>query len=95
MEQRVQPDELTLAAHGVTQTQCRWCPQRIGFVLTSANARPMPLDWKANPAGNVRLERVSGLLIAVVVEQDDLFPPDPDIRWMPHEATCVPKDQRR
>jgi hypothetical protein len=51
----------------------------------------MPLNWVADPAGNVRLE--DGY--AVVVQQAELMPPTPDIRWMPHHATCPNADEWR
>lgn len=93
MEPPIQPPgELTLAAYGARATQCRYCPAQIGFVLTSGN-NPMPIDWKANPAGNVRIVAPHGIPVAVVLTQEDLFPPDPDTRWMPHEATCIPAGQ--
>ena len=87
-------EELTLADYGARPTRCRYCPAQIGFVLT-AGTNPMPLDWKANPGGNVRIVSPHGIPVAVVLTQDDLFPPDPDIRWMPHFENCAGAEEAR
>jgi hypothetical protein len=83
---------LTLAAYGVNPVRCRYCQAQIGFVTTTAKGKPMPLDWLANDAGNVRVIYLPGdsLPRALVVEQFELFPPDPDTRWMPHFEKCTP-----
>lgn len=81
---------LGLGAYGLHPVQCRYCPDGIGFVTTTAKGKPMPLDWWENPAGNIRLVDVAGEWRALVVEQFELFPPDPDTRWMPHFEHCQP-----
>jgi len=89
----VNPPPLTLAYFGLYQTKCTGstCRAEIGFAPTAASKARMPLNWVADPAGNVRLE--DGY--AVVVQQAELMPPTPDIRWMPHHATCPNADEWR
>ena len=97
----VQPGPLTLAAHGIYPARCSGsdCRAEIGFVPTAASKASMPLNWVADAGGNVRLEAVTGRppnVVAVVVEQAELMPPPvPDIRWMPHHATCPNADEWR
>lgn len=93
-------DPLTLAAFGIYQTRCSGadCRAEIGFVPTAASKASMPLNWVADPAGNVRLEAVTGRhpnVVAVVVQQAELLPPADDTRWMPHHATCPNADEWR
>lgn len=83
---------LGLGTYGLHPTKCRYCQASMGFVLTTATGSPMPLDWWENPAGNVRLVDVEGQWHALVIGQVELFPPDPDTRWMPHKATCPGPD---
>lgn len=90
-------DEVTLADYGAHPTQCRYCPALIGFILTTANTKPMPLDWKANPAGNMRViaRTPTGFPMAIAIDQEELFPPDVDTRWMPHFENCPGADEAR
>ena len=95
----IHPDTgpLSLDAHGINATVCRYCPATIGFVLTTASGTPMPLDWFPNPSGNVRIVYVDGSTTAraLVVEQADFFAPTVDTRWMPHHATCPNAEQAK
>jgi hypothetical protein len=96
----VHPDPLTLADFGIYATRCSGndCRAEIGFVPTAESKASMPVNWVADPAGNVRLEPVTGRppnVVAVVVEQAELITPVPDIRWMPHHATCPNADEWR
>lgn len=95
--QNVHSDALTLAQFGAHATRCTGsdCHAEIGFVATAASKASMPLNWIADPAGNVRIEGTGRNALAVVVEQAELMPPDPDIRWMPHAATCPNADEWR
>lgn len=91
---------LTLAAYGIYPTRCggSTCRAEIGFAPTAASKASMPLNWVADPAGNVRLEPIAGRhpnVLAVVVEQAELMPPADDTRWMPHHATCPNADEWR
>jgi hypothetical protein len=89
--------KLGLGTYGLHPIQCRYCKSGIGFVATTATGSPMPLDWWENPAGNVRIVDVDGQPRALVVAQFELFPPDPDTRWMPHfnPASCPDYDKAR
>ena len=76
----------------ITPTECRTpgCAQPIFFVVTAATGSRMPLNVDPDPAGNIRLATtLDGTLVAVVIEQDELFTPQPDVRYMPHWATCT------
>lgn len=83
---------LGLGTYGLHPIKCRYCPAGIGFIATTATGSPMPLNWWEDPAGNVRIVDVDGQLRALVITQFELFPPDPDTRWMPHHAVCTPPD---
>lgn len=77
----------------ISPSYCRTpgCGELIFFVATAATGTPMPLNARPDPKGNIRLQTtvIDGVLVATVIEQAELFTPIPDVRYMPHWATCL------
>lgn len=75
--------------------RCRWCRAEIVWASTAARAMPMPLDARANPEGNVRLDNVAGALTATVLGPLDRLLEQDRPLYMPHHATCPAVERQR
>ena len=82
--------------------RCRACGAELAWALTEANHKPMPLDPKPSPEGNVALRRgeVAGSVVALAevlagAELHQVRSADEVPLFVPHFATCPGWPARR
>lgn len=86
----------------MTAARCRACNAEIGWALTDANHKPIPLDPRPSPAGNVALRRgeVEGRVVALAevlagAELERIRSAGEVPLFVPHFATCPGWPARR
>lgn len=85
-----------------TRAKCRACDAPIIWAVTE-RGKAMPLDADPDPAGNVIMTGANkvgsnghaGPEIKVLGNTADMFGGEPEVRYMPHHATCPEVEQFR
>ncbi len=69
--------------------ECRSCHAAIFWASTAASGKPMPLNFDADPDGNVTIAAGEhGLVATVLGPLEQILARDRAELFMPHHATC-------